>query len=509
MKRLHVLSAIALAAAVAAVATVPASGTTPHRTPGKPVGLAKVQHIVVVFQENHSFDNYFGTYPKALNPAGEPKFVAKPGTPSVHGFTPALRTHNPNAANPYRIDRRSAHTCSPKHSYTPEQQAADGGAMDQFVPALGPTKPGPDCLKKISMGFYDGNTVTAIWNYAQRFAMSDDTFGTTYGPSTVGALNLISGQTHGATPAALKGNVAHGTVIGDADPLYEDCSSAKNRVSLSGRNIGDLLTAHNVSWGWFEGGFKWTSHKPNGAAVCGLKHINSAGKVHNDYTPHHEPFQYYATTSNPHHVRPTSATDIGMNADAANHQYDISNFWAAADGGHLPAVSFLKAPSYQDGHPGSSDPLAEQTFLVNTLNRIQQLPEWSSTVVILAYDDSGGWYDHVFKSPVNGSNDAADVLDGARQCGPAPGPGAYLDRCGFGPRLPLLVISPWSKRNYVDSTLNDQTSILRLIEQRFSLGTIGDQSYDAIGTGTLLGMLDFAHPRTTPLLLNPTTGLPQ
>jgi phospholipase C len=509
MSRLRVASFAAAVIVLAAFAIVPASATTTHHRP-RAVGLAKVQHLVVVFSENHSFDNYFGRYPVAANPQGEPKFVAKPGTPTVHGLTLQLRTHNPNSANPYRIDRPDAHACGSKHAYTAEQTAADGGALDKFVKTLGPIKTG--CLQKEPMGYYDGNTVTALWNYAQRFALSDDTFGTTYGPSTLGALNLIAGTTHGTTVDSLKNFVAHGTVIGDAEPGYDDCAKADHRVTMTGQNVGDLLTNAGVTWGWFEGGFRRTRLTLGGTAVCGAHHINSDGKPDPDYTPHHEPFQYYASTSNPHHDPPSTVAAIGTD-DVAHHQYDITDFWTAADAGNMPAVSFLKAPAYQDGHPGSSDPLAEQKFLVTTLNRIQQLPEWSNTVVIVAWDDSGGWYDHVYHAPVNPSNDAGvtgDTLTGPGSCGGTPAPGAYLDRCGYGPRIPLMVLSPWSKINYVDDTLNDQTSILRLIEARWSLGTIGDQSFDAnpLG-GTLLGMLDFAHPHPTPLLLNPSTGLPQ
>ena len=280
-------------------------------------------------------------------------------------------------------------------------------------------------------------------------------------------------------------------------------------MQLSGPNIGDRLTAAGVTWGWFQGGFRRTGFKLDGVtAKCGAKHINSAGEPDFDYTPHHEPFQYYASTSNQHHDPPLSADVIGTNADQTHHQYDMQDFWTAADNGNMPAVSFLKPPAYQDGHPDSSDPLAEQRYLVTTLNRIQQLPEWKTTVVILVWDDSGGWYDHVYLPPVNPSDTAQDVLNGPHNCGGAPGLGAYLGRCGYGPRIPLLVLSPWSKPNYVDHTLNDQTSILRLIEQRWSLGTIGDQSFDANPSGgTLLGMLDFAHPHQATLILNPATGL--
>lgn len=176
-----------------------------------------IKHIVVVFQENVSFDHYFGTYPLATNPANEPAFHAKHGTPTVNGLTQELLTNNTNLANPQRLDRSQALTCDQDHNYRDEQLAFDNGLMDKFVQSVA----GGGCTdKSLVMDYYDGNTVTALWNYAQKFAMSDNSFGTNFGPSTVGALNLISGQTHGATvvrgnPA---GNVDNGTVIGDPRP---------------------------------------------------------------------------------------------------------------------------------------------------------------------------------------------------------------------------------------------------------------------------------------------------
>src|SRR5207253_2422818 len=112
-----------------------------------------------------------------------------------------------------------------------------------------------------------------------------------------------------------------------------------------------------------------------------------------DYIPHHAFFQYWPSTANPSHVRPSSVAEIG-NAGPANHNYDLQDFYTAAAAGNLPAVSFVKAQGYQDGHAGYSDPLDEQTFIVNTINLLQTLPSWSSTAVVIMYDDSDGWYDH-------------------------------------------------------------------------------------------------------------------
>jgi len=474
-----------------------------------------IKHVVVIFQENVSFDHYFGTYPNAKNPAGEPAFHARPGTPTVNGLNDFLLNHNLNTANPARIDRSQPLTCDQDHNYGAEQQAFDGGLMDKFVQFTDVEScSAPDVsLPGLVMDYYDGNTITAMWNYAQNFAMSDNSFNTTFGPSTPGALNLISGQTHGASLSAAGSSVVNGTAIGDQDPAFDDCSNgSRPKMTKTGQNIGDLLNGIGVSWGWFQGGFRPTAVN-GGVATCGAVTANIGGANIPDYSPHHQPFQYYTSTSNPHHVGPTSTADIGTQADAANHQYDLQDFWAAANSGNLPAVSFLKAKEAQDGHAGYSDPLDEQQFIVNTINALEKLPTWSSTAVIIAYDDSDGWYDHVLGPIVSQSNDTADALDGTGLCG-GNANGLYPDRCGYGPRLPLLVISPWAKQNFVDHGVSDQSSILRFIEDNWQTGQIGDDSFDA-KAGTLLNMFDFTghdagrdddrRPRT--LFLDPATGL--
>jgi len=461
-----------------------------------------IKHVVVIFQENVSFDHYFGTYPVAANPAGEPRFEAAPGTPSVNGLTGALLTNNPNAANPQRLDRSQAVTCDQDHGYTDEQKSFDNGLMDKFVEFVS----GGGCAdKSIVMNYYDGNTVTGMWNYAQNFAMSDNSYNTQFGPSSPGALNLVSGQTHGATPAAVPGNVANGTVIGDPRPVLDDCSPASGtKIQMSGTNVGDLLNDKGISWGWFQGGFAPTGTTPTGQAICGSTHKNVAAATVTDYIPHHEPFQYYKSTVNQHHLSPTSTAMIGQ-TDQANHQYDLSSFWDAVNAGNMPAVSFLKAAAYQDGHAGYSDPLDEQHFVVDTINRLEHTPDWESTAVVIAYDDSDGWYDHQMSPIISHSSDANDALTGPGLCGTAK-PGAYLDRCGYGPRLPLMLISRYARVNFVDHSVTDQSSILRFVEDNWSLGRIGDQSFDAVA-GPLNNLFDFSnHGHANKLFLDPITG---
>jgi phospholipase C len=491
----------------------------------KPVTTATpIKHLVVIFDENISFDHYFGTYPNAANTDGT-KFTAAHNTPRINGLSKSLLTNNPNQYNPSRLSPSQAMTCDQNHGYGAEQKAYNGGKADKFVEFTETDKcTGQPILygaPGLVMNYYDGNTVTGLWNYAQHYAMSDNSYSTGFGPSTPGALNLVSGQTHGVyavdsvtgqkvtdgyTVASPDANGV-GTVINDPDPAFDDCAdnnhTSKNALGvMSGTNIGDLLNKQGTTWGWFQGGFKPTG-SANGYSVCGATHQNVGGNTVVDYSPHHNPFEYYKSTSNPKHLPPTSVAKIG-HTDQANHQYDLTDFDATVQAGNLPSVSFLKAGEYQDGHAGYSDPLDEQQFLVNTINKLQKSKDWASTAVVVAYDDSDGWYDHVTPPIVNGSTDAAN--DQAALCGGKPASGGYADRCGYGPRQPLLVISPFSKTNYVDHKQTDQTSILKFIEDNWKTGGIGDASLDS-KAGSLTGMLDFRHhPNTRPVLLDPKTG---
>lgn len=177
-----------------------------------------------------------------------------------------------------------------------------------------------------------------------------------------------------------------------------------------------------------------------------------------------------------------------------------------------------------DGHAQYSDPLLEQHFLVQVINTVMTSKYWKDTAIIIAYDDSDGWYDHVYGPLANASNlnalpASSDALTGPGQCG-VPMPGAVLGRCGYGPRLPLLVVSRFARANFVDHAVTDQSSVLRLIEDNFGLGRLDvpgkpvadGGSFDQIA-GSLSNLLDFddraegAHDRNDrALLLDPGTG---
>ncbi len=546
-------AATVMSAGLAVGATVTGANAAPKAvTAASPAGsltfrpggtATPIKHVVVIFQENISFDHYFGTYPYAANTDGNP-FHAKRGTPRVNGLyskiTPSgpigpLLTANPNEYNPTRLTPSQAATCDQDHGYTPEQKAVNGGRMDMFVQN---TESAADCNASepalyfkpgLVMDYFDGNTVTGLWNYAQNYAMSDNNYDTEFGPSTPGALNLVSGQTgssYAVSPTDINtvvpdpGTVSAlnsdglGTIYDDLDPAYDDCSNDSHAASenadplgvSTAPNIGNLLNARGVTWGWFQGGFAPTGTNAAGYAVCGSSHTNIVGATVQDYVPHHDPFQYYKSTANPKHLPPSSEAAIG-HTDQANHQYDLSLFYDTLKDGNLPSVSFLKASAYQDEHAGYSNPIDGQHFLVNTINQIEQSKYWKSTAIVITYDDSDGWYDHQVMPVVNGSNTSADTPF----CSSVP---TTLDnwttRCGYGQRLPMLVISPWTRSNYVSGNRTDTTSIVRFIEDNWLGGQrLGGGSYDAIA-GSLDargGLLDFrTRPNFRPVILNPDTG---
>ena len=389
MKRLPAL--LAALAAFSALAASVALASPPRTTPMHDQLRAKVanprtpiRHVVEIFQENVSFDHYFGTYPYAANSDGE-NFSPLPHTPAVDGLSPAtsssippslrhssnLLTSNPNQSLPRRLDSNAVGlagdaggqlTCDQDHNYSDEQQSFDGGLMDRFVQSVGTgggTTPfGAPCNKETVMDYYDGNTVTGLWNYAQHYAMSDNSYGTTFGPSAPGAINLVSGNT-GNVDVAHEANaptIATSTspdadltadgkggfsLTSDAQPYWDDCST-RDAVALTGKNIGDELNAAGLSWGWFEGGFRPSTSYQAALEATGqagqptstfvpdqfkaaefqksVPHSSNQGLCDavtpvgealggsgqwgykDDYIPHHEPFQYYASTANPHHL---------------------------------------------------------------------------------------------------------------------------------------------------------------------------------------------------------------
>jgi phospholipase C len=551
-KKLLALGATAVVAG-ATIFGISMSGAAPSTTAALPSPTTPIEHVVVLFPENISFDHYFGTYPNALNGAGEPAFHAAPGTPAVNGLSKALLEENPNEFNPKRLGPSEAVTCDQSHSYTPEQEAEDNGKMDMFVQKT----QGGGCAQSteknkpnfgapgIVMDYYDGNTVTALWNYAQHYALNDNSYDNQFGPSTPGAINLVSGDTEGAVagPGGESATVIAGNVLqGDAEPRFDQCSNpgelthpletvslevskgktesvslpTGSTAEMNGRNIGDLLNERGVTWGWFQGGFEPSSREPGtNRPVCGQSMNNVGGAPETSYVMHHEPFEFYKSTANLEHTAPSSASQVGYSdastvpwKERVDHQYDLSWFKKAIEAENMPQVSFLKPPAAQNGHAGNSDPLDEQKFLTEEINTIENSQYWKNTAIFIAYDDSDGWYDHQVGPTLFPSKTSADKLNGSGVCQFTNESSLveHGNRCGLGPRLPFLLVSPYAKSNYVDNTLTEQSSIIKFVEQNWSLGSIGAGSED-IDSGSVDNMFEFGNAQRAPkLILNETTG---
>jgi phospholipase C len=560
--------------------------------------LTPIKHLVVIFQENRSFDHYFGHYPVAANPPGEPAFAAARGTPTPNNYlsNPELLTQNPNlnltnntggpntgATNPFRIDRAQFNTAGQNHSYTPEQQAFDNGAADLFPKDVGSGSSGTSFgltsaafgTRGQTMGYFDGNTVTAYWNYAQNYAMNDNSWSDTFGPSTPGLLEMFAGNNNGILPTVtaggkLSGNaLPDGTVgfadgfslIGDIDPSMDVCSTQSpaffalaaaagtpltsgggTTVVSNAPSIGGALKAAGIPFGSFVGGFNLSTVNANGSTGCAGVTINATTGLPqfsptnlgrstmspntlsspNDYTQHHIWFQYFAATANPNHTRPASTAEIGHDGPA-NHGYDLNDMIGLLKAGtSLPSVSFVKLTGFQDEHPGNSNALDAQAGLVSLINLIQESPDWSSTAVIIAFDDSDGWYDHQFQQPTTRAsfNATADQINGPGLCGIQGAAGtsapigvngqAVNGRCGPGMRQPFVVISPWTKKNFIDHTFTTQASIPQFIEDNWLKGVrLGSGSYDA-QTGSIMNMFNFdqivAEGNARKVILDPNMG---
>jgi phospholipase C len=623
-----VLVALLITASVSiadAASAHPRSRHKAHAAEARGDTVTPIQHVVVIYQENVSYDHYFGTYPNAANTDGS-QFIPSPGTPSGNGLSSALLASNPNSAQPKRLDSSPTGlpggpggqlTCDQNHNYSSEQEAANGGQMNKFPEAVGTgsgkAPGGTNCDRNQVMDYYDGNTVTALWNYAQRYSMSDNSFGTVYGPSSPGAIALVSGNTGNVDMAHAVNSPSTATstspnadltadgdggfsLTSDAQPYWDDCST-RDAVGMNGLNIGDLLNSAGLSWGWFEGGERpsisysaalarlgktqsTADFQPDEFKNAGFQndvpHSSNQGicdTVHpvgvalggdgsqgwgfkDDYIPHHEPFNYYPSTANPHHLTvPTDSSGhdtlaglrtIGRDTesykdgkpqfDTPNHNYDTSDFdqlvGAIANGdlppSALPAVSFLKAPGYEDGHAAYSDPADEQAFVTREINALMKTPDWEHTAVVINYDDSDGWYDHAFPGVQNPSLSPADNLtnttfSGATsgQCGSNPQPftplGGEQGRCGFGPRLPMMVISPFAAQNHIDHNMSDQASIPNFVEYNWRLPAIsGSADHGLSSTDSsegipfdLAGLFDFHGPRAQRVLLDPSSGQPE
>ncbi len=439
---MHPFRRATFAAAALALAVGPFVGSGPPSALAKHPGV--IEHVIVIIQENRSFDSYFGTYPFADG------FTPRPGTPvpdNLLGYpsSPAFQ-HNLLSPELFLTDRTvGGSAVDPPHDQLTMVRQYHGGRMDQFVQWAEKLKRE---TREIVMGHYDYRLVPHYWHYAQQYALADHYFTSMFGSST---------------PAALFLAAADSPFVKNFYPDGDACTlEGKETVApMDHPNVGSALTAAAISWGWYQGGFS-----------------DCSPDVEADYDAHHNPFQYFSDTADLDH----SGTE---------NQHDLAEFFAALEGNTLPQVAYVKAERPRNEHPGYSSIAGGRDFVVRTLNAIMDSDAWDRTVVILTFDESGGWYDHV-PPP---------------QIVPLPEDGPALEEkpYGLGPRVPTLVISPFAKSNYISHHLYDHASVVRFIEDIYLQGA--HLNARSAAAGDLRDMIDL-NRRTPALRLDPRTGMP-
>ena len=475
--------------------------------------LARIHHVVVIYGENRSFDNLYGLFPGAegIEQASADARTQRdrdgsvlPMLPPVWNatgtdFDPRYGAKLPNA--PFRIDGEPAHlplsvpTRDLVHRYYQNIEQIDGGRNDRFAAVSD--------AGGLTMGYYDGSSM-AMWQLAREFTLADHFFMGTFGGSFMNHVWLACGcvaqypdapdalksrldeqgrlQRKAGSPASARGGPmqweSDGAVTPDGyaintmqppyqpsgiapaaggDPQLADPSTRRSLPPQEAPTIGDRLTERSIRWVWYAGG--WTqaladSSQPGGMSR-GVIYSGKPGSV--DFQPHHQPYNYFRR-----YAPGTKAR--------REHLKDLSDLLADIEHGRLPQVAFYKPVGDQNQHPGYTDVLSGDRHIADLIHKIRASAAWASTLIIVTYDENGGFWDHV---------------------PPPSGPG-YGDRWGPGTRVPAILISPFVKKGYVDHTAYDTGSIRRLLERRFALTPLPDERPKL---GDLTGALEVPQQR--------------
>ena len=497
MQQLKATRTTSLAIGAALLAALISACSTGLTATANNENLQRIQNVVVIYAENHSFDNLYGMFPGAngvsqatpqqrtqLDHDGKP-------LPELLVFGPDGKPDPnyprlPNA--PFRIDAPPVNRAptvivpSPIHDYFYNQEQINGGQNNLF--AAMSTEGG------WTMGYYDGSQFK-LWQWAREYTLADHFFQAAFGGSYLNHLWLVcactprndsapqrmrvqldaSGKLE-KRPGSPSASVAAVQIVSDdlgrslttdgwsvnttqppyqpsgippapdGSATYANPDDVKIGAYDSGpplpaqttTTIGDTLSAKGVTWAWYAGG--WNAALADGMQPPQAKRkvIYNGAQDSPNFQPHHQPFNYF--------VRFAPGTP-----DRARHLKDGSDFMTDIAKGTLPAVSFYKPAGRDSQHPSYTDIMSGDAHIADILEKLRASPQWKDMLVIVTYDENGGYWDHV---------------------PPPQGPG-WGDRWGPGSRIPALLIGPQVKRGFVDSTSYDTTSILKFISKRFDL----------------------------------------
>lgn len=419
--------------------------TSTIAAPKPPVGLDKIGHILVIYLENHSFDNLYGQFPGADGIAqAKPEQILQvdsqgkvfehlPPVPDDPRFPQDL-ANAPFPIDDYVPPEDKIH--DPVHAFFLHQRQIDGGRMNRFADLSN--------VKGLVMGYYRGGTLP-LWDYAKRYTLADHFFQAAFGGSFLNHQWLVCActpQFEAAGPKLRAVYDDHGKLIKEG-PVLPDGSVVSSLFPVQGPypadtkpekllpvqtapNIGDRLTEKGVDWAWYAGGWK--------DAIAG--HPDASFQFH------HQPFAYFQ----------------GYGPDSkgrSEHLKDEQDLQKDIDQGRLPPVAFYKPIGALNEHPGYADLMSGEKHIAELLQKLEKSPLWKDMVVIVTYDENGGFWDHV--PPPKG------------------------DQFGPGSRVPALIISPFARKGFVDHTVYDTTSLLKLIEQRHRLAPLTKRDGNAVG----------------------------
>ena len=454
--------------------------------PDKPrSGLARIDHIVVIYTENRSFDNLYGLFPGAngianATPAQYTQ-VDRDGKP-LSELPPAWRGKEPDPAFPWRMPNKPFRldapplnlpltklVRSPIHEFYRNQEQIDGGRNDRFAAVSD--------AGGYAMGYYDGSPM-AMWKWAQEYTLADNFFMGAFGGSYLNHQWLICACTPqdanaprdlraqvddkgwlvrkpDSPASALQGDLVlfsgdvtpDGWSVNTTQPPYQPslvppAKAGDLRLTDPARHtlppqtaktIGDTLSTKGVSWAWYAGAWNaaWKDGTQPSEAKRAIIYNRDPGSP--NFQAHHQPFNYYARFA-------------PGRSDREQHLKDYTDLVAAIDRGDVPQVAFYKPQGTYNEHPGNTDVLSGDIHIAGLIGKIKASALWPSTAIIVTYDENGGFWDHV--------------------------PPPAGDRWGPGSRVPAIIVSPYARRGYVDHTQYDTTSIIKFITLRFGLESL-------------------------------------
>jgi LPXTG-motif cell wall-anchored protein len=440
-----------------------------------------INHIVVIYLENHSFDNLYGTFPGAnglLNAGATATQVDSAGVAyatlpqpintSVKPAKPDERFPANLPNKPFNIDQYvplDQNTGDLVHRFYQEQMQIDGGKMDKFATVSD--------AAGLVMGYYESSRLS-LYKYAKEYTLADNFFHGAFGGSYLNHIWLVCAcaPTFPNAPADMIAQVdGQGQMIKDG-AVTPDGYSINTSFTVyaphpsnvapdhlvppqTKATIGDRLNEKGITWAWYSGGW------------------SDALKLKPDklFQFHHQPFAYFQNYGD-------------GTSGRAQHLKDESDLMRDIADNRLPAVAFYKPLGAENEHPGYANTATGEMHVAGIIDQIQKSPAWKDTAIIVTYDENGGFWDHV-----------------------AP---PKMDQWGPGSRVPALIISPYAKKGFVDHTVMDTTSILAFIENRYGLAPLGTREAQ---TGNMLSAFDFSQQPapaqggvpTTPASL-PNTG---